>query len=204
MPGKYKLTYFNGRGLAEVSRLLLAQAGVAYDDVRIEKENWPALKPTTPFGQVPLLEVDGKVISQSRAIARFIAREHGLAGKNNVEAALADGIVDAVYDLFNLLSAWRQEQDPAKKDAIKSKFLNETLPPALANLTKILKSNGGKYFVGSDLTWADVAVAHYLGGLTLVEPTGLDKAPELKEHSERILSLPKIKEWINKRPVTEF
>ena len=31
----------------------------------------------TPWGGLPLLEVDGKKIGQSMAIARYIAREHG-------------------------------------------------------------------------------------------------------------------------------
>lgn len=42
----YKLTYFNGRGRAEMSRLIFAQAGVPYEDVRIERDAWPKLKPS--------------------------------------------------------------------------------------------------------------------------------------------------------------
>jgi len=42
----YKLTYFNGRGRAELSRLIFAQAGVPYEDVRIEGAQWPQLKPS--------------------------------------------------------------------------------------------------------------------------------------------------------------
>ena len=33
---KYKLNYFNGKGLAEVSRLLFAYAGVEYEDNRFK------------------------------------------------------------------------------------------------------------------------------------------------------------------------
>ncbi|VDD97883.1 unnamed protein product [Enterobius vermicularis] len=40
----WKLTYFNGRGRAETIRLLFAQAAVPYDDIRIEREQWPAMK----------------------------------------------------------------------------------------------------------------------------------------------------------------
>jgi len=42
----YKLTYFNGRGRAEFSRLIFAQAGVKYEDVRIERAAWAELKPS--------------------------------------------------------------------------------------------------------------------------------------------------------------
>jgi hypothetical protein len=44
MPAKIKLTYFNAKGRAELSRLILAQAGATYDDVRIEREEWATLK----------------------------------------------------------------------------------------------------------------------------------------------------------------
>ena len=40
-----KLTYFNAKGRAEVARLILAQAGIEYEDNRIERDAWPALKP---------------------------------------------------------------------------------------------------------------------------------------------------------------
>ena len=44
--GKLKLIYFNGRGKGEAARLILAQANVDYEDVRIEFPDWPALKPS--------------------------------------------------------------------------------------------------------------------------------------------------------------
>ena len=44
--GKMKLYYFNSRGRAELSRLILAQGGADYEDKRIEREDWPKLKPS--------------------------------------------------------------------------------------------------------------------------------------------------------------
>ena len=64
----YKLVYFVGKGHGEVARLIFAQAGVAYEDKRVSKEEWAQLKPTTPTGQLPLLEVDGKTLTGSRPI----------------------------------------------------------------------------------------------------------------------------------------
>ena len=54
-----------------------------------------------PLGQMPVLEYDGTQISQSLTIARFLAKEFGLAGKNNLEQAQADMIIDAGSDLAN-------------------------------------------------------------------------------------------------------
>jgi glutathione S-transferase len=49
MPAKIKLIYFNGRGRAELSRLILAQAGADYDDVRLEREEWASQKQSQFF-----------------------------------------------------------------------------------------------------------------------------------------------------------
>src|SRR4051812_10283278 len=52
---KPKLTYFDApvsRG--EECRLALHLAGVEFEDDRIKGPDWPALKPTTPYGSVPV------------------------------------------------------------------------------------------------------------------------------------------------------
>lgn len=41
---EYKLTYFNLKGLGESIRYIFAYANVPFDDNRIAKESWPALK----------------------------------------------------------------------------------------------------------------------------------------------------------------
>merc|ERR1711983_4010 len=79
-----KLTYFNLRARGEPCRLLLAYGGIKYEDERIPPpwdptSTWSTLKPTTPFGQLPILNWDGVEICQSMASARFIAREGGPA-----------------------------------------------------------------------------------------------------------------------------
>jgi len=52
----YKLYYLNGRGRAEQIRLVFAQAGVPYEDIRLAGEKWAEFKPKTPY--MPVLEVD--------------------------------------------------------------------------------------------------------------------------------------------------
>lgn len=52
-----------------------------------------------PFGQMPILEFDGKKLHQSIAICRYLANEVGLAGSNNFENYEIDSAVDTFNDL---------------------------------------------------------------------------------------------------------
>lgn len=91
------LTYFDGRGLGEIPRLLLHEAGVKFEDRRLK--DIAALKPELPFGQVPLYQEGDFKLVQSQAIARYIARTHNLYGKDAHEAAQIDSVIDGVNDL---------------------------------------------------------------------------------------------------------
>lgn len=48
---------------------------------------------------MPTLEINGKVMHQSLAISRFIARKVGLAGDNDLEAYEIDAVVYTLNDL---------------------------------------------------------------------------------------------------------
>lgn len=52
-----------------------------------------------PMGQMPVLEIDNdKRVYQSMAIARYIAKLVGLAGKNDWENLLIDVVIDTIKD----------------------------------------------------------------------------------------------------------
>jgi len=53
-----------------------------------------------PYGKIPLLEFEGKKLSQSFAIARFLGKRYNLAGADEFEAAKCDEYVDAVKDIL--------------------------------------------------------------------------------------------------------
>lgn len=42
----YTLFYFNVKALAEPLRYLFAYGGIEYEDVRVTRDEWPALKPS--------------------------------------------------------------------------------------------------------------------------------------------------------------
>jgi glutathione S-transferase len=72
---KLKLTYFDfhgGRG--EPARLALSMGGVPFEDDRVPPSDWQRRKPDTPFGALPVLEVDGQPLAQSNAINRYVGK----------------------------------------------------------------------------------------------------------------------------------
>jgi glutathione S-transferase len=53
-----------------------------------------------PYGQLPVLEVEGVQLPQSNAIARFIASKNDLTGYTVWDSANCDQLVDAISDLM--------------------------------------------------------------------------------------------------------
>jgi len=158
MVHQYKLIYFNGRGRGEPARLLFAYAGVKYEDKRMEGPEWPAFKPKTPFGQMPILEIDGgkHTVAQSKAIYRYLGNEFNLVPKDHIQAARADMLVDGYDDVSKHFDPWYMENDPAKKQEIWKKLETEHIAPFLRLYEKFLTSNGTGYFVNNSITWADI------------------------------------------------
>ncbi|XP_019635268.1 PREDICTED: LOW QUALITY PROTEIN: S-crystallin SL11-like [Branchiostoma belcheri] len=204
----YKLYYFNGRGRAEPTRLMLAAAGLPYEDIRMEPEQWPEYKKKMPMGQAPVLEVDGRtMISQSIAIARFVAKESGLAGKTNMEQARADMMVDGFVDMVNKMAdyVW-YEPDEARKAEKKKTFFETTLPEFLGHFEKLLVANNGGngFFVGDGLTHAEVFFLGLSDDITAEKPDILSPHPKLAALVDRIRKYPGIQEWLAKRPQTPW
>ena len=63
-----------------------------------------SLRPSLPYGQLPILEYNGEVLCQSITIARFLAKEFGLAGDTSLESAQADEVVDSITDIFDVIA----------------------------------------------------------------------------------------------------
>lgn len=205
---QYKLVYFNGKGRAEVARLMFAHAGVEYEDYRMERDEWPTLKKESPTGQAPYLVFkDGFKLAQSNAIARYLAREYDMYGSNNLEAAKIDSILDSVEDFVQLCAkVIFGDNDEAKEKAKVS--IIEKAPTYITMFENMLKESGGTYMVGSKVSVADFAVAHYLSMFPSKE--GMEKVQAivdteiLRAHKARIEALPNVAKYIATRPVTAF
>uniref|UniRef100_A0A914WAN0 Uncharacterized protein n=1 Tax=Plectus sambesii TaxID=2011161 RepID=A0A914WAN0_9BILA len=201
----YKLYYFNGRGRMEPARILFQLAGVPYEDIRIEREDWPKHKEEMPWGQMPVMEVDGKKIAQSNAIYQYLAKQFGYNGKSDLEAAEIQELLGSIDDIFSHLRPAFYAKEEEEKKKLMASISAEHVAPYLDRLEKRLAANGTGYFVGKDLTIADITFMEVLTMLKeKVAPGLVEKHAKLNEFVDRIKAQPKIKEWIEKRPKTEF
>jgi len=204
----YKLTYFKVSGRAEIIRLILTQAEVPFEDIRLSHEEFIQRKSSLPFLQLPIFEIDGKItLCQSLAIARHLARKYNLAGKTELEQVQADMIVDCIQDSINPVPQFfRYEQDPVKKAEMKKKYIEEQLPVFLTKLEALLVANnsGNSFYVGDSLTWADLYLMRGFAALNLM--AGIQEPfanhPKLKALYDRVTQLPKIAAYIAKLPAT--
>lgn len=103
----FRLSYFDGRGLAEVPRTLFAMAGLfpgnGFEDVRMTRAEFAAARGEGDLAKnldrVPVLNHNGAVIGQSNAINRYLARRFNLLGANEVEAAQIDAMTEHIADI---------------------------------------------------------------------------------------------------------
>ncbi|KAK2160748.1 hypothetical protein LSH36_127g07006 [Paralvinella palmiformis] len=201
----YKLWYFDLRGRAETIRLIFAQAGVEYEDVRFSPKDWPEIKPKMPWHTVPVLEIDGKMVGQSGTICRYLAAQFGLAGTNDFDRAIVDSIGESITDIREKYSTAFSESDESRKAELKKIYREKTLPPILNVLDKVLGEK--PFFVGEEVTWPDL---HFYACLELVQVAecsieeALSDNPNLISLFNRVKQLPNVASWLERRPETKF
>jgi len=197
---KPTLIYFNVAGRAEVSRLILAEAGVDYHFDSFPGSEWASKKATLgsllPFHQVPFyLEPSGFGIPQSGAIERYLSRKHGLAGGDQ-EMAYVDAIVEGVNDVLNHYRTATRHPIESEKEEKKSQFFSEILPIWLKRFEVLIENK--EYFVGNRVSYADLSffsfVHNQLGGVGSV-----GEYPGLLALVKRVQERPNIKKYLENR-----
>ncbi|KAE9546110.1 hypothetical protein FO519_010678, partial [Halicephalobus sp. NKZ332] len=78
---RYTLTFLEGKGMAEMSRMILAYSGEPFIDKRLSYKQWWSNIHDISFQVFPVLQFDDKIICQGTAIARYLAKIYGLAGR---------------------------------------------------------------------------------------------------------------------------
>jgi glutathione S-transferase len=201
---KPKLTYFDApvsRG--EECRLALHLAGIDFEDIRLNREGWAALKPQTPFGAVPLFEMPGRpVLAQSNAILVFIGRGHGLHPKDDFEAARHEAMMCHVEDLRGSVGPTLRIDDPAEKKRAREALAETYLPAWGARAEKQIEK--GPFFGGEKLHVVDLKLHSVVRWLTSgvvdhVPTTVFADFPKLTGVFDAVCEHPGVKAWYAKK-----
>jgi glutathione S-transferase len=218
-----KLTYFNVRGLAETTRMLFAvnnQTGdrEEYEDFRyplevidmkthqMTKDEFDSDKSdgklVKSLNKVPFLEVDGHVIPQSKTIERFLAHRFGLMGNDEYENAHIDSICECVRDFKDMYQKVRIAEDV---DTAMNEWFTVTLIERLTLLENLLNDNS--FSVGDKLSLSDIVLYSFITNFFDNKEASMNAtlaAPRLRKIVTMVGELPEIKEWLEKRPKTNF
>ena len=202
----YKFKYFPVEAKGELIRFIFAQAGVDYEDVRIPFDDWPAMKPSTPFGHLPVLEMDDETLTGSGPTARYLAETFGLAGSSPLENVRIAAIKDVQDEVVLKMVRAFFEKDEAKKAEAKADIVNTSIPTYLGYMEKTITSNSGNgWLFGSKVTYVDLNLLLAVDFMKIFkEDNLLDDYPAVKKLTEAVRSLPNIANWLAKRPKRTF
>lgn len=197
----YKLHGFAQSGNAYKVALLLQALRVPWTPVHLpfadfikgiqRSDEWRADR--NVMGEVPILEVDGRSLTQSAAIMLFLAGRHGAyggAGEDERQEVLRWLFFDN-HKFTSYLASWRFTKSfmPTPPDPGVEKWLKGRMENAFGIVEKHLTSR--EYVVGSVPTIADMSLCGYL--YFPADESGVDvpqRYPAIARWLERLKQLP--------------
>jgi glutathione S-transferase len=199
-----KLTYFDApvsRG--EECRLALHVAGVDFEDERIKFADWPARKPSTPFGSLPVLTIPGQPpLAQTHAILTLIGRRHDLLPKDDFAAARHEAIMAYVEDLRGAIRPSMATKDPAERKALREQLASEYLPGWAQHVEAQLGE--GPFFGGAAIGVVDLklyVVTRWIrsGSLDHIPSDVWAAFPKLIGVHDAVAAHPRVRSWYAQR-----
>ncbi|XP_076599839.1 glutathione S-transferase A4-like [Chaetodon auriga] len=188
------LHYFNGRGKMESIRWLLTVAQVEFDEVHLRtREQYEKLVSDGDlmFQQVPMVEIDGMKLIQTKAILNYIAEKYNLHGKDLKDRVMINMYSEGLMDLMEMIMMLPFTQDrKSKLDAIESKAKERYLPVFEKALT------GPIYLVGGKLSCADVQLLECTLMLEELFPGILADFSNIKSFQGRMIQIPAINRFL--------
>ena len=198
-----RLIYFDFAGSrGEECRIALHLAGIDFEDVRVKGEDWPAMKASTPFGAMPVLEIPGKPpLAHSNAILVFIGRQHRLHPADAFEAARQESLMCAVEELRHTITPTLRIADPEQKRQAREALAANELRTWGSQVDRQL--GDGPFIGGATLQVADLKlymVVRWLtaGTLDHVPTTVLDHCPKLLRLFRAVGEHEGVKAWLAK------
>ena len=185
MTPSIKLTYFDIEAAAEPVRLALVLSGTEFEDNRVQFPDWPALKPTTPYGQLPIMSIDGGPDrTQSGAMLRWVGstlsttlypaeKIFDIEEAMGVGGDLSKSFEPCLYmnmrpERFGHPEGFgKTDECKAIVAAMRQKWVEEELAKYLTFLSDLIEKNGGGFLASKDTpTIADCQVIPFLRSLT--------------------------------------
>jgi len=188
-----KLMYFDGKGRGEPIRWLLAATQLPHEEDRYTTmEQFLAIQPSMPYGQVPVLVVDGEPLAQTVAISRYVGTLGGLVCADQFQDARGNEMVDTMAELA---SKWFDVRlDPSiQNKAVGEKELHVTVEKVFRTFESRIST---KFLLSDKLSWQDVVIGHFLSRICEVRPDALQPYPKLKRVMENVLALEGIKKYL--------
>lgn len=200
---KPRLIYFDFAGnRGEECRIALHLAGVEFQDERVQKADWPALKPSMPFGALPVLQMPGKPpLAHSNAILVLIGRQHGLHPADTFEAAQHEALMCAVEELRHSIAPTLRISDPELKRAAREALTKNELTAWGSQVEAQL--GNGPFVGGESLQVADIKLYMMVrwltsGTLDHVPTTVFDHCPKLLRLFHAVSEQPGVRAWLAK------
>ena len=177
-PDMVLLHYFMGRGRAETTRWMLAANGIAFENRPLRTaEDFAALKATgkLPFNQLPLLEIDGRNLSQSTATTRYLARKGGFYGDGPDDEVMCDMVAGAAADFAEAALQYAFQPTHEAGRALAAKSFDKFAP----RFEAILERGGTGWMAGRRMSFADVLLSEALENYREIDAGFFDAAPGL-------------------------
>ncbi|XP_075263053.1 glutathione S-transferase Mu 6-like [Convolutriloba macropyga] len=200
-----KLGYWKIRGMGEPIKLILEYLEVPSEWKEYTFDNaqdWFANDKVNlgiEFPNLPYL-IDGEFkTAQTMTILKYLGRKYGLfGGETNVEISKQEAMMDNVFDFRVRFAILCYQSDFHEK---KPEFL-DTLPARLVYYEERLANQkwlmGDEIFVGDFFFWSG------LDAIECLEPSYLDKFPNVARFKKEFESLPQIDKYLKSDKFRKF
>ncbi|XP_044531785.1 glutathione S-transferase-like isoform X1 [Gracilinanus agilis] len=198
MSDKPILHYVNGRGRMESIRWLLAAAGVEFEEKIFDtKEQLQKLREDMLlFQQVPMVEIDGMKLVQTRAILHYVAEKYNLLGKTAKDRALIIMYTEGTMDLMELIILYPFLKPEEQKQRL-LEIANKAKTRYFAAYEKVLGAHGQNFLVGNQMSLADVQLIEAILMVEEKVPNALSGFPLLQAFKTRMTNIPNIKKFLS-------
>lgn len=201
-----KLTYFDfDGGRAEAARIALFSGNIDFEDDRISFQTFVKNYKSYPYKAVPVLTIDGEIISQSVAITQYAGRLSGYYPEDPIEQLRCDEILNVIENATQIFGPSVKSKDPEQIKVMREELLNGYLKNFIIGLDQTISKRKDGYFADSRITIADFAMYAFVnwmnsGMLDHIPKTIVsDLGPKLAEYHKKISGAKEIKGYYEMR-----